>query len=73
MTLLIAVSALARRLGRRIVLRIGRRGVGVGAATGRGRQVAVAILGEHGMCRESQSEKRYESESLYASHARPMS
>jgi len=73
MTLLIAVSALARWLGRRIVLRIGRRGVGVGAAAGRWRQVAVAILREHGMCRESQSEKRNESESLHTSHARPMS
>jgi hypothetical protein len=71
MTLLIAVSALARRLGCRIVLR--RRGVGVGAAAGRWRQVAVAILREHGMCRESQSEKRNESESLHTSHARPMS
>jgi hypothetical protein len=73
MTLLITVDALAWRLGRRIVLRIGRRGVGVGAATGRRRQVAVAILREHGMCRESQGEKRNESESLHTSHARPMS
>jgi hypothetical protein len=73
MTLLITVDALAWRLGRRVVLRIGRRGVGVGAATGRRRQVAVAILRKHGMCRESQGEKRNESESLHTSRARPMS